>query len=137
MALPPREQRHQWLRFDAYGYTEEEHQEYEKRLGEIDEGDVVLDMTKRLRMEHRGDDGEVMFISFICRDLLGPPPSYTSIREPLRRLCHRLIAFTVSSRGRSLEKVTTIDLFFLRSMDEGTMDVLVDQEDVQPGHAPQ
>ncbi|GKA69594.1 hypothetical protein Tco_0775658 [Tanacetum coccineum] len=69
----------------------------------------------------RGDDGEVMFISFICRDLLGPPPSYTSIREPLRRLCHRLIAFTISSRGRSLEKVTTIDLFFLRSMDEGTV----------------
>ncbi|GKD90197.1 hypothetical protein Tco_1365704, partial [Tanacetum coccineum] len=46
-------------------------------------------------------------------------PSYTQIREPLRRLCHRLIVFTIASKGQVPEKVTTTDLFFLRSMDEG------------------
>ncbi|GJY32491.1 hypothetical protein Tco_0416960 [Tanacetum coccineum] len=72
----PREQRHEWLRFDTEGYTKEEQQEYKRRLAkiyyrkihrvhvldfawlsEINEGDAELDMTGRLRMEHMGDDG--------------------------------------------------------------------------------
>ncbi|GKF47658.1 hypothetical protein Tco_0137460 [Tanacetum coccineum] len=139
MALPPRDQRHEWLRFDAQGYTEEEKQEFETRLaniyyqkihrvhvldfarlGKINEGDVELDMTERLRMEHRGADGEVLFMSSIWRELLdlvnywariasdgdflGPPPSYTLIREPLRRLCHHLIAFTIQAKVSRLRR---------------------------------
>lgn len=46
-------------------------------------------------------------------------PYYTLIRDPLRRLGHRLIALTGAGRGQSPEKVTTLDLFLLRSMDEG------------------
>ncbi|GJZ57774.1 hypothetical protein Tco_0613268 [Tanacetum coccineum] len=42
-------------------------------------------------------------------------------KKPLRRLCHRLIAFTIDDRGKAPEKVTTTDLFYLRSMDEGTV----------------
>ena len=45
--------------------------------------------------------------------------SYTLMREPMRRLCHRLIAYSIIGRGQSPEKVTTLDLFLLRSMDEG------------------
>ncbi|GJT04657.1 hypothetical protein Tco_0839119 [Tanacetum coccineum] len=41
------------------------------------------------------------------------------IKEPLRRLCHRLISFSIAGRGQAPKKVTTTDLFFLRSMDEG------------------
>ncbi|GJU52272.1 hypothetical protein Tco_1225986 [Tanacetum coccineum] len=48
-------------------------------------------------------------------------PSYTLIREPLRRLCHQLIAFTIFGKGQAPKKVTTTDIFFLRSIDEGTM----------------
>lgn len=48
-------------------------------------------------------------------------PSYTRIRETMRHLCHRLIALTIAERGQSPEKVTSTDLFFLRSMDEGTV----------------
>ncbi|GKC85046.1 hypothetical protein Tco_1140763 [Tanacetum coccineum] len=48
-------------------------------------------------------------------------PSYTYIRDPLRRLCHRLIAFSISGRCLAPKKVTATDLFYLRSMDEGTM----------------
>ncbi|GKA05196.1 hypothetical protein Tco_0684316 [Tanacetum coccineum] len=47
-------------------------------------------------------------------------PSYTSIRDPLRRLCHKMIAVSISGRGQAPEKVTATDLFYLRSMDEGT-----------------
>ncbi|GJS22441.1 hypothetical protein Tco_0451073 [Tanacetum coccineum] len=155
MALPPRNKRHAWIRFDTRGYTEEEIQDFETRL----------DMTERLRIQHKDADGEVLFTSFVWRELLGirrplvreiileffsmlwfregifdldtadtfqfqlggirrqlswrqsisileladywtrissggdflgSVPSYTLIKEPLRRLCHRLISFTIS-----------------------------------------
>ncbi|GJS13475.1 hypothetical protein Tco_0407947, partial [Tanacetum coccineum] len=37
-------------------------------------------------------------------DFLGAVPSYTSIWDLLRRLCHRLIAFRISKRGQAPEK---------------------------------
>nr|GEU60997.1 retrovirus-related Pol polyprotein from transposon TNT 1-94 [Tanacetum cinerariifolium] len=37
-------------------------------------------------------------------DFLEAVPSYTSIRDPLRRLCHRLIAMSISGKGQTLEK---------------------------------
>ncbi|GJS03407.1 hypothetical protein Tco_0319915 [Tanacetum coccineum] len=46
-------------------------------------------------------------------------PSYTSIRDPLRRLCDRLIAVSISGRGQAPKKVTATDLFYLRRLDEG------------------
>ncbi|GJV53239.1 hypothetical protein Tco_1448980 [Tanacetum coccineum] len=46
-----------------------------------------------------------------------------TFQEPLRRLCHRLIAFSTAGRGQTPEKVTTTDLFYPRSMDEGTTHV--------------
>ncbi|GKB31514.1 hypothetical protein Tco_0870915 [Tanacetum coccineum] len=38
------------------------------------------------------------------RDLLGPTPSYVHIRDPMRRLCHRMISYTIFGRGQGLEK---------------------------------
>ncbi|GKC60309.1 hypothetical protein Tco_1087907 [Tanacetum coccineum] len=57
------------------------------------------------------------------RDFLGPATSYVLIRDPVRRLCHRMITYIISSRGQALEKVTSVDLFYLRSMDRGTTNV--------------
>ncbi|GKC24011.1 hypothetical protein Tco_1026161 [Tanacetum coccineum] len=54
-------------------------------------------------------------------DFLTTVPSYTQIKEPLRRMCHRLIAFTIAGRGQAPEKVTTTDLYYLRSMEERTL----------------
>nr|GEW50428.1 hypothetical protein [Tanacetum cinerariifolium] len=54
-------------------------------------------------------------------DFLRTVPSYTLIRDPLRRLCHRLIAFSIAGRSQALEKVTTTDFLYLRSMDEGAV----------------
>ncbi|GJY70154.1 hypothetical protein Tco_0473136 [Tanacetum coccineum] len=39
-------------------------------------------------------------------DFLGPAPSYVLIRDPVRRLCHRMIAYSISGRGQAPEKVT-------------------------------
>ncbi|GJR29675.1 hypothetical protein Tco_1105907, partial [Tanacetum coccineum] len=40
------------------------------------------------------------------RDFLGPAPSYVLIRDPVRRLCHRMIAYSISGREQAPEKVT-------------------------------
>nr|GEV11198.1 hypothetical protein [Tanacetum cinerariifolium] len=40
-------------------------------------------------------------------DFLRMVPSYTSIRDPLRRLCHRLIAVSISGRGQAPKKPST------------------------------
>ncbi|GKA27351.1 hypothetical protein Tco_0713519 [Tanacetum coccineum] len=57
------------------------------------------------------------------RDFLGAAPSYVFIRDPVRRLCHMMISCSISGRGQVPEKVTGIDLFYLRSMDQGTANV--------------
>ncbi|GJX64537.1 hypothetical protein Tco_0298880 [Tanacetum coccineum] len=57
------------------------------------------------------------------KDILRGAPSYTYIRDPVRRLCHRLISYNISGRGQTLEKVTATDLFYLRSMNKGATNV--------------
>ncbi|GKC60260.1 hypothetical protein Tco_1087858 [Tanacetum coccineum] len=57
------------------------------------------------------------------RDFLGPAPSYVLIRDLVRRLCHRMIAYNIIGRRHALEKVTGVDLFYLRSMDRRTTNV--------------
>ncbi|GJZ13638.1 hypothetical protein Tco_0548868 [Tanacetum coccineum] len=66
------------------------------------------------------EEMEIARIS-LSGNFLGLAPSYTLIMEPLRRLCHRLIAFTISGKGQAPEKVTTTDLLYPRSMDEETV----------------
>nr|GEX17230.1 hypothetical protein [Tanacetum cinerariifolium] len=38
------------------------------------------------------------------KEFLGSNPYYVCIRDPVRRLCHRMISCNISSRGRALEK---------------------------------
>ncbi|GJT03416.1 hypothetical protein Tco_0824585 [Tanacetum coccineum] len=57
-------------------------------------------------------------------DILRGAPSYTYIRDPVRRLCHRLISYSISERGQAPKKVTATDLFYLRSMDRGAANIL-------------
>ncbi|GKC49496.1 hypothetical protein Tco_1072241 [Tanacetum coccineum] len=37
------------------------------------------------------------------KDFLGPAPSYVFIRDPVRRLCHRMIAYIIFGRGQAPE----------------------------------
>ncbi|GJW90839.1 hypothetical protein Tco_0168392 [Tanacetum coccineum] len=57
-------------------------------------------------------------------DFLGTSPSYTSIRDLILRLCHRLIACSIAGRNQAPEKVTVTDLFYLRGMDVGLVNIL-------------
>ncbi|GJR01967.1 hypothetical protein Tco_0524951 [Tanacetum coccineum] len=50
-------------------------------------------------------------------DFLGPAPSYVHIRDPMRRLCPKMIACSISGRGQGVKKVTGVNLFYLRTMD--------------------
>nr|GEZ56160.1 hypothetical protein [Tanacetum cinerariifolium] len=38
------------------------------------------------------------------KDFLGPAPSYVHIKYPVRRLCHGMIACSISGRGQGAEK---------------------------------
>ncbi|GKA60919.1 hypothetical protein Tco_0760326, partial [Tanacetum coccineum] len=75
MTIPPRNERHEWLRFDTQGYTKEEIHDFETRLGKIfyrkvhrvqtldfdrvaEIEDLDMDITERLRMQHKDVDGE-------------------------------------------------------------------------------
>ncbi|GJY27347.1 hypothetical protein Tco_0402073 [Tanacetum coccineum] len=73
MALSPRDQRHQLLRFEGLQYTDADIADFEERLR---------------RIYNRESAG----------DFLGTTPSYTSIRDPMLRLCHRLIACSIAGR---------------------------------------
>ncbi|GKC45392.1 hypothetical protein Tco_1063114 [Tanacetum coccineum] len=109
--------------------------------------DMKQDMTERLMMEHTDAQGHfqmgglrrqlgwrqfmaILGLHTVKEMETGGFRAYWDARlrviaskaeEPLRRLCHRLIAFTIAGRDQTPEKVTTIYLFFLRSMDEGTV----------------
>ncbi|GKD98606.1 hypothetical protein Tco_1382503 [Tanacetum coccineum] len=50
-------------------------------------------------------------------------PSYNLIRDSILRLCHRLIACSIDGRSQAPKKVTVTDLFYLRGMDVGSVNV--------------
>ncbi|GJS03406.1 hypothetical protein Tco_0319914 [Tanacetum coccineum] len=112
------------------------------RVHILDFEELTVEMTKnkkqaltdRLRMVYTGAEGQVGSFREIADkgdlsdywarissdgDFLRVVPSYTSIRDPLRRLCDRLIAVSISGRGQAPKKVTATDLFYLRRLDEG------------------
>ncbi|GJW24442.1 hypothetical protein Tco_0038253 [Tanacetum coccineum] len=80
------------------------------------------DASDRL-IPNKGDLRDYWIEISYDRDFLGPTPSYVLIRDPVRRLCHRMTTYSISGRGQAPEKVTDIDLFYLRNMDQGTTNV--------------
>ncbi|GJS23964.1 hypothetical protein Tco_0452596 [Tanacetum coccineum] len=49
------------------------------------------------------------------------PVSYSTIKNPIRRLVHKLLTLTITGRYSIKEKITLADLFYLRSMDGGEL----------------
>ncbi|GJU87822.1 hypothetical protein Tco_1295368 [Tanacetum coccineum] len=150
--LPPHDQRHLWLRYQVVGYTKEIVHDFEQRLETIFgrqvnrvhilefkglTPDMRHDLAKSMRMVYTRDDGQegVRVIhdkddhsDYLVeispgREFLRGAPLYTYIRDPVRRLCHRLISYNISRRGQAPEKVTVTDQFYLRSMDRGATNV--------------
>ncbi|GKC55639.1 hypothetical protein Tco_1083237, partial [Tanacetum coccineum] len=78
----------------------------------------------RMVMEHRDDAGgarrRLSLRKFILAlglhtgeemespDFLGPPPSYTLIRDPVLRLCHMMTAHSIAGRSQAPEKADPI-----------------------------
>nr|GFC95752.1 hypothetical protein [Tanacetum cinerariifolium] len=90
-SLPPRDQRHPWLRYQVEGYTEEIMHDFKQRLETVFGRPVnrvhVLDFVRltkemrqtladRLRMAYTEDEGRVLFTSHAWRRLF-------EIRGPL------------------------------------------------------
>ncbi|GJY64051.1 hypothetical protein Tco_0465511 [Tanacetum coccineum] len=196
--LPPREQRHPFLRYEGIEYTDVDITNFEERLERIYSQEIhrvqVMDFLRmpelmrdglfaRMVMEHHDDAGVVVFTSRAWRrlfdargplvrelvleffstlrfgeeiespgfarywnksermnpgkgdlhdywrdistagDFLGPPPSYTLIRDPILRLCHRMMTHSIAGRSQAPEKVTMTDLFYLRGIDVGSVNV--------------
>nr|GEU31952.1 retrovirus-related Pol polyprotein from transposon TNT 1-94 [Tanacetum cinerariifolium] len=68
----------------------------------------VMDMSYSLVM-HGGDclnpwADDLEAVHFGVRDFLGPSPSYVYIRDPMRRMCHRMIVYNISGRRQAPEK---------------------------------
>ncbi|GKD50535.1 hypothetical protein Tco_1279511 [Tanacetum coccineum] len=152
MALPPCEHRHRFIRYEGLEYPDTDIVDFEGKLARIHMREVhrvpLFDfgglpdlmaegLTARMTMEHRDeadaesarqipDKGDLrdywIEISF-ARDFLGTTPSYTAVRDPILRLCHRLIACRIAGRSQAPEKVTVTDLFYLRGMDVGSVNV--------------
>ncbi|GKC14794.1 hypothetical protein Tco_1011576, partial [Tanacetum coccineum] len=56
-------------------------------------------------------------------DFLGPSPSYTLIRDPVLRLFYRMMAHNIAGRSQAPKKVTVTDLFYLRGLDVGSVNI--------------
>ncbi|GJR92394.1 hypothetical protein Tco_0264568 [Tanacetum coccineum] len=123
LPLPPRDQRHLWLRYQVEGYTEEIVHDFKMRIKTI-----FGTMVRRIRDEmgldaaaeemaedgfgaywlgservipDKGDLSDYWVEIFSGRDFLRGAPSYTYIKDPVRRLCHRLISYSISGRGKA------------------------------------
>ncbi|GJR22091.1 hypothetical protein Tco_0970618 [Tanacetum coccineum] len=119
------------LRFEGLQYTDVDIADFETRLARIYKRGVhmvhVFDfgglpdlmaegLSDRMLMEHidgqeceadprhRGSECYWIGISS-AGDFLGTAPSYTLIRDPMLRLCHRLIACSIAGRIQAPEKV--------------------------------
>ncbi|GKB51834.1 hypothetical protein Tco_0902587 [Tanacetum coccineum] len=126
------DKRHQYLRYEGLQYSDADIVDFEARLARIYRREVhrvqVFDfgglpdlmaegLSANMLMEHR--DAQGIGISS-AGDFLGTTPSYTSIRDLILRLYHRLIACSIVGRSQAPEKVTVTDLFYLRGMDVGS-----------------
>ncbi|GKE14198.1 hypothetical protein Tco_1421775, partial [Tanacetum coccineum] len=130
-----RDQRHRYLRFEGLQYTDADIADFETRLGKICRREVhrahIFDfggltdlmaegLSDRMLMEHRDAQGQGISSA---GDFLGTTPPYTSIRDPMLRLCHRLIACSIAGMSQTPKNVTVTDLFYLRGMDVGSVNI--------------
>nr|GEW87453.1 retrovirus-related Pol polyprotein from transposon 17.6 [Tanacetum cinerariifolium] len=134
MALPPRDQRHQYLRFEGLRYTNADITDLEKRLGRIYGREIrrvqVFDFKglTKLMVEGLSDPQQrgsecLLGRDLICGRFIWHNPSYTLIRDLMLRMCHRMIACSIIRRSQAPKKVTVTDLFYLRGMDVGSVNI--------------
>ncbi|GKC43564.1 hypothetical protein Tco_1061286, partial [Tanacetum coccineum] len=142
MALPPREQRNPFLRYQGLEYTDADIKDFETRLARIyrrevhmvDAQGAILDLDTpgELQFQLGGVRRRMSWRQFILAlglhtdeemQTAGSTPSYTTIRDVILRLCHRLITCSIAGRSQEPEKVTVTNIFYLRGMDVDSVNV--------------
>nr|GEY61059.1 hypothetical protein [Tanacetum cinerariifolium] len=96
MALPPRDQTHQYLRVQVYDF-------------EVLPNLMAEGLSGSMLMEHRDAQGQSVFTSRAWSAYWAE-----SARDLVLRLCYRLIACSIVGRSQASKKVTVADLFYLR-----------------------
>ncbi|GJU99888.1 hypothetical protein Tco_1329159 [Tanacetum coccineum] len=87
---------------------------------------IDLDMPGALQFQldpQQGDLRDYWIGISSTRDFLGTTPFYTSIRDPILKLCHRLISYSIAKKSQALKKLTVTNLFYLRGMDVDSVNV--------------
>ncbi|GKB92233.1 hypothetical protein Tco_0964505 [Tanacetum coccineum] len=152
MAIPPREQRHRFLRVQVVDF---------QVMPEL----LRDGLFARMAMEHRDEAGVVVFTSqawgrlfstrgplfrlggakrllswrqfilalglHIGEEMESPDFSSSNSKNILKsfkpntilRLCHRMTAHSIAGRSQAPEKVTVTDLFYLRGLDVGSVNI--------------
>ncbi|GJY98349.1 hypothetical protein Tco_0515259, partial [Tanacetum coccineum] len=146
--LPPHDQRHLWLHYQVEGYTDEIVHHFEQRLETLFKRQLGGDrrsMTWRQFIQalglhtaeemaedgfeaywlgservipDKGDLSDYWVGISSGRDFLRGAPYYTYIRDPLRRMCHRLISYSIFGKGHAPEKVTATGPFYYIAMSQ-------------------
>nr|GEY76106.1 hypothetical protein [Tanacetum cinerariifolium] len=117
--LPPRDLRHLRLRYQVEVYTEEI--VHNIRVAEDIFGAYWLGSERVI--PDKGDLSDYWVEISSGRDFLRGAPSYTYIIDPVRRLCHKLISYSISKKGQVPKQVTATDLFYLCSIDREVANV--------------
>ncbi|GKB84589.1 hypothetical protein Tco_0956861 [Tanacetum coccineum] len=125
--LPAKDRRHAWLRYEDPLYTDEIFMDFKQRLSVIFTRQVwtllVLSAFCLREIATKADLKDYWIEISSTGNFLTGVPSYTAIRDSLRRLCHRLITFNIFERSHAPEKMTATDLFYLRNMDQGAVNL--------------
>nr|GEV70241.1 hypothetical protein [Tanacetum cinerariifolium] len=164
MALPPRDQRHQYLRFEGLQYTNTNIMDFMERLGRIYDreghsvftsrawrrlfeirgplvyelileffstfrfGEAVFDLdiagALQFQLDPRQGGSECLLDrDFVCWRFPWHIPVLYFYQDLILRLCHMLIAYSIAGRSQVPKKVTVTDLFYLRGMDVGLVNI--------------
>ncbi|GJW51513.1 hypothetical protein Tco_0092864, partial [Tanacetum coccineum] len=131
MALPPRDQRHQYLRFEDLGYTDADSTDFEERLGriydrEIHRGQSIFTSRAWRRIfKIRGSLVHELILEFFSTFRFGEVVVDLDTTRALQFQLGgvRLIAYSIAGRSQEPEKVTVTDLFYLRGMDVGSVNI--------------
>nr|GEV04757.1 hypothetical protein [Tanacetum cinerariifolium] len=119
--LPPRDQRYLWLRYQVEAYTEEIVYDFERRLEMIfgrqemaEDGFRSYWLGSERVIPDKGGLSDYWVKISSGNKFLRGTPSYTHIRDPIQRMCHKLISYSISGF-----QVPATDLFYLYIMDQG------------------
>ncbi|GJY16299.1 hypothetical protein Tco_0386721 [Tanacetum coccineum] len=93
-----------------------------KAILDLDTLGIFIVLSAR-QIPDKGDLRDYWIGISFAGDFLGTAPSYTAIRDPILRLCHRLIACSIAGRSQAPKKVTVMDLFYLGGMYVGSVNI--------------